>query len=454
MHVNAFTPDQPMREGVAVRGASALTGLAYRYVLALLYSFALCYAYEVLSQWWAYFGFTYKLVDRELLVVACAVAALPSIFLKARPTNFAQAAAWYLYALVFLPCLLVPVMQFSSTGERLAQVYLGTLVACIVFLAMVRPDVTRWTRPVLAPRFFWGALFAMWISLMLLVVGVFGGSLQFVGSEDIYTQRFAGAETASNPIVRYAIALLASGINPFLIAAGLYTRRYWISAVGVGGQIILFGTLAAKSVLLSPFFILGAFLMFDRESRMRGNLLLAGLIAVFVVTFPLLAVYNPVGGAIHELTTLLYLRTLLISGATYGVYEQFFSLFPLTYFSNNNVISLFVEYPFGPLSVGQAVQQFIIPSSSVELGELNANFLATDGMAALGLAGVPLAAAFAAIVLRVMSKLVSPDRTSLMVAGGTGFLLSVANTSMLTSLVTGGGIIFVLLVFLAPLNRD
>lgn len=457
MQVNAVfasVPQSPTNVPAAGGAGSMLAGGLARYVLALIYAFALCYAYHVLSLWWDYFGFTYKLTSDLLLYGACIVAAAPAVMLVARPTNFAQSAAWFVYTLIFLPSLLVPVMQFSNDLGRLAQVFGVTLAGCMAFMVLVRRDVRRIVPPVVSEQLFWGALFSVWLGMLILIIVSFGAKFQFVGSDDIYNQRFDAAGAAANPVVRYSIALLGSAIDPFLLAAGLHTRRYWIAGAGAFAQIILFGTLAAKAVLLSPLFVVGVFFLGDGRAAMHGRRLLIGLIAVFVATLPLLMRYDPRGGSVDQLVSLLYMRTLLISGATYGVYEQFFSLFPLTYYSNNSLISLFVHYPYGTLSVGQTVQQYLIPSSAIELGELNANFLATDGMAALGLAGVPLVSIVGALVLRVMSRFVAPDRTMLMMAGGTGFLLSLANTSLLTSLVTGGGILLCLLVFLAPLDRD
>lgn len=446
--------NQRASSDVAAKAATILTGGVVRYGLAVLYAFALCYAYGILSLWWGYFGFSYKLADQQFLYIACFIAAIPATLLVPRPSTFAQASAWFLYALVFLPCLLVPVMQYSSTSGRLIQVSLSTYAACVIFLVIVRANVRRIKAPDLAPKYFWGFLFIIWAAMLIIVIVAFGDALQFVGADDIYEQRYGVAENVANPIVRYSIVLLANAINPFLIASGLFARKYMIAVIGTVAQIFLFATTAAKAALLLPLFVVGVYFLADRYGQMRGNRFLVAMIGIFVLTLPLLANYNPVGGGANQLVTLLYLRTLLISGATFGVYEQFFTLYPFTYFSNNNLISLFVDYPFGSLSVGQAVQQFLIPTNGVELGELNANFLATDGIAALGLLGVPFAGAGTAIVLRFLSRLVAPERTMLMTAGGMGFLLSIANTSLLTSLVTGGGILYTSLVFLAPLDRD
>ena len=433
---------------------SILAGGFVRYGLAMLYAFALSYAYDVLSVWWAYFGFTYKLQNEEWRYGACFIAAVPATLLSARPRSFAEAAAWFLYILVFIPCLIVPVMQFSAGEARLFRVFIATFLSCVLFLLLVRGEVRQIKVPSISPRLFWSGLWIVWLAMLILVVVSFGASFQFVGADDVYTQRFLGADVAANPVVRYSIAILASAIDPFLIAFGLYSRRYWITGAGAAGQVVLFGTLAARSVLLSPFIVVAVYFLADKRGTMRGNLMLVGLLAVFIATIPLLAQYNPIGGGLNEIVSLLYLRTLLIAGATFGVYDQFFSIFPLTYFSNSNLISLFIQYPYGDLSVGQTVQQFLIPSNAADLGELNANFLATDGIAALGVVGIPIAGAATALALRILSWFVPRERMMLMVSGGTGFMISLANSSLLTSLVTGGGILLTILVSLAPSDDD
>lgn len=434
-------------------GAGFADGLLC-YFLAALYALALTYAYDVLSVWWAYYGFTYRLQDDQLRYGACLLAAGPAMLLRLRPRTFAEAAGWFLYTLVFLPCMIVPVMQFYSDLDRTIYVFGTVLVSCILFLLLVRGNARHIFIPTIPPRLFWSVIWTIWLILLGYIILSFGASFQFVGADDVYSQRFVGAEAAVNPVVRYSIALLSSAIDPFLIAYGLHSRRYWIAGAGTFAQVVLFGTLAARAVLLSPFIVLGTYFLADRRGEMRASLLLGGLLVIFVLTLPFLARYNPVGGGLNEIVSLLYLRTLLISGATFGVYDQFFSVYPVTFFSSSHIIGLFIPYPYGDLSVGQAVQQMLTPSTTIDIPELNANFLATDGVAAVGVLGVPFISAIAALALRTMSRFIAPNRMMLMTAGATGFITSMANSSLFTSLLTGGGLLLTALVCLVPFDHD
>lgn len=439
---------------VADQASGALSGALLRYGMTVTYCAALCFAYQILSQFWDYFGFTYKLTEPNLLIGVCLISALPVLLLDPHPNNFGKCAGWFIYLLVYIPSMLVPIMQFYASWSHLYFLYFCTFAGCVLFLGLLRKDIKRIKLPEMSPKLFWPIIFAIWGAIALLVMITFSGSLQFVGMDDIYIQRFAGSDViSSNAIARYGIALLASAIDPFLIGAGLYTRRYWMVGLGAIGQIMLFGTLAARSVILSPMFVVGVYLLGDRQHCLRGSTLMAGLLGLVAVTLPFMLTYDPLAGIMNQLLSLLYLRTFLISGALFGIYDQFFTNNPLTYFSYNNLISIFVHYPYGNLNVGQVVMTYIVPDAGLDLGELNASFLATDGISALGPLGVPFASVLAAILLRLMSRFIQEDKTVLMTATGTGFILSMANTSVLTALITGGGIILVCLIGVAPLKR-
>ena len=432
---------------------SEFFGAIFRFGACLLYAAMLCFAYEVLSQRWAYFGFTYRLIDSELLYPACVFAAIPAILLKQRPGTFAEGAAWFLYIFVYIPSLIVPVMQFPSEIGDTLDTYGMTFAGSVIFLAISRGEVSRIKINAITPKLFWGSLAAFWAILMIIIGYAFREKINFVGVSDIYVQRFAASEI-SNVVTRYSLALMTSSINPFIIAVGLYARKYWLVVIGVATQIFLFGTFAAKGVLLSPLFVISVYFMFDKCGKMRGNLFIIAVLFIVSATFPFLFSYRPMGGGINDLITLIYLRTLLISGAMFGVYQKIFATFPLTYYSDHSIISSFIQYPYGDLSVGQVVSLYLIPSADRNISEYNASFLATDGIAALGLGGVPIASAATALILRFMSRFIPPERTVLMVAVGTSFILSLANTSLLTSLITGGGILAVALISLAPLSRN
>lgn len=427
--------------------------LSFRYLLILIYSFVLVYVYGILSLWWAYYGFTYLLRDQSFAYLACFVAAFPALLLAARPNTIAQVAGWILYILVFLPCMLVPLMQQSQGSFHALILFAAVFVGAILFMLIARGPVKRIQPPTVPPQFFWLCFLTLWALMMGISLYGFRDQLHFAGASDIYDQRFSVTSIATNPVIRYSLMFCANAFNPFLIAYGLHKRRWGWTLLGVIAQILLFMTIAFRATLLSPIFIAGIYFLFDRRNQFKDKLFLILLVVVVISMMPLMQFYDPKAGLLGNFLSLIYLRILMISGMTFGVYDNFFSMYPVTYFSNSAFLGHLIHYPYGDLSVGQVVGLFLVPSNSRDIMQLNANFIATDGIASIGIIGVPIMCAALAAILRVLSKFIPPHRTGLAAAAMSTFFINLSNVSMLTSLLTGGGIFLTAMVFLCPIEQ-
>jgi hypothetical protein len=425
-----------------------ISQISPRYLMALIYGFVLVYVYGILSTWWGYFGFTYLLPNASVVYLACFVAAIPVLILPARATTIAQVTGWILYILVFLPCMLVPLMQQSSGPGHAATLFFAVFAGTIFFALITRPELKRICPPKVPPQVFWLVFALIWTVMMGITLYGFGGQIRFAGVEDIYDQRFASMEIGANPVIRYSLIFCANAFNPFLIAYGLHTRRWAVAGVGIASQILLYGTVAFRATLLSPLFIITIFTLFDRNGTFRVNRFFSLILALSASLLPLMQSYDPNNGLLGNILTLVYLRTLLISGVTFGVYDNFFSIFPVTHFSNSAIVGHFIQYPYGIYKIGEVVGLFLVPNQSGDLMEFNANFLATDGVASIGLIGIPVMAAALGVMLQIISKFVPKHRTRLAAASMVTFAINLSNVSMLTSLLTGGGAFLTIFAFL------
>lgn len=427
--------------------------ISFRYFLIVIYGLSLVYVYGILSLWWSYYGFTYLLRDQSFAYSSCFVAAIPALFLTDRPNTIAQVSAWILYILVFLPCMLVPLMQESQGPFHALVLFAAVFIGAILFMIIARAPVKRVQPPRIPPQLFWLGFLTAWVLMMGISLYGFRDQLHFAGVGDIYDQRFSAVAIATNPVIRYSLMFCANAFNPFLIAYGLHRRRWGWTLLGVASQVLLFMTIAFRATLLSPIFIITIYSIFDRKSRFKSQLFLICLVCVVLFLLPLMQFYDPQAGLLGNLLSLIYLRTLMISGMTFGVYDNFFTMYPVTHFSNSVFLRHLINYPYGELSVGQVVGLFLVPSNSRDIMQLNANFIATDGIASIGIIGVPLMSAVLAVVMRVLSKFIPARRTSLAAAAMVTFFINLSNVSMLTSLLTGGGIFLTLMVFLCPQER-
>lgn len=425
------------------------TSLWLRYAALLIYAIVLVYSYEILSRWWGYFGFTYWLREEYKAYAMCFVATLPALLLPRNIKSFSVFCAYIIFALVFLPCMLVPLMQQSRGEGHAMLLFLTVFISSVVFILTCRIPLKPLPTVRIPAKYFWAGFAGAYVLLTVLVVYQFGGQLRLVGVDDIYVQRFAGGEAAGGRFILYAVAFLSNVFNPFLIVAGLATRRRWLVAVGTLGQILMFATLAARSTVLSPFLIIGAWYLFRRTGTSTGLAVSSALTGAVIILLPFLASYNPVGGGLNLLLTIVYFRTLLISGAAFGVYDSFFSFNPHTYLSHSIMGRYFADYPYGDYSVGEVVGLFLTPTFGRNILEYNANFLATDGIAAFGLLGVPVAALVLAIVLVLLNRAVPRAKTGLASAMAIPFLISISNGSLFASMLTGGGLLLALLIYLS-----
>jgi hypothetical protein len=276
------------------------------------------------------------------------------------------------------------------------------------------------------------------------VLVVFGGSLQIVDFTKVYDQRQIGDELAAGTFVGYAMGHLAGSLNPLLIALGLARGRTLWVGLGAIGQLLVYAATAAKGVLLSIFLLPIFYFALIRSNELRSDRL--GLLAMVSCLAPL-----PLLGLLPDdpeswewtLAALIYMRTYGVAGTLPGIYAEFFSKNPLTYYSHINIISLFVEKPYE--DVGEQIGASVFGSDGMQA---NAGFWATDGIAAMGVAGIIIIGLFVGAFLSLVDSYLSARMRRIACFAGIPFILVICNASFLTALLTHGGILLFVLLYL------
>jgi hypothetical protein len=123
------------------------------------------------------------------------------------------------------------------------------------------------------------------------------------------------------------------------------------------------------------------------------------------------------------------------------MYINFFSSHPFTYYSHINIVSWLVHYPY-QLSLGEVIGFDLVGDDL----DANANFYATDGVAAMGAIGVVVAGAAFGLVLCVADAL-TRNRLRLACTAMIAFVMNLSNSSLFTSLITGGGAVLLCLLY-------
>jgi len=414
-------------------------------------------AYVACFQWmyinylyptWAYFGFDYYPPESKYLVLAWILSLLPSLWMPIELTRPSQLAYWVLYIVTFIPSMFVPLyVNIDPPGEI-------SLVMIVFFIGFALTGSSylfplRKLRPVrISRKMFWLVFTCIACGLAIWLLIVFKGHMQLVSFADIYDQRNKASDLAEGTWANYPLMGLTGAIDPFLMACGLYYRRWWMLLCGVVGQILVFSVLGTKGSILSVVFVPGVYALLRLGKYPFG----------LKVTFACLAVlgaaclafvfsgYDP-GPLLFVALFVVLMRTLPMGGLVTAWYYNFFQQNPLTYYSHVTGFNWFIHYPYANF-IGLEVGSFYQTGSDLDA---TAHFWAMDGLEALGLPGVLVISVFCALVFWMLdsaSERHDPRLGALVITYAT---YNLANISMFTSLFSGGlGLLTVFLYCLQP----
>jgi hypothetical protein len=423
------------RIGSFLRSRTIIVLICSLYVLA----FVLVYN-RVIVPIWGYEGFH----SRAALIHAAGgwvLAALPSLWMPIKLKRPSQVVYWLLYLLVLAPSCLVPIyaLDDQSSGPLVLAACLVTVFALtgliyrIPLLPLPRVHLERYEFTVI--------LALLSITSYALMVATFGFHFHYVSFQDTYSVRaqFQGVLSQAPALVAYAIGWQAWVINPFVMAVGLSSRRMsWVLA-GVGGQFAIYSITAFRSMLFSAGLLL--FLLWAmRVPKAFGPRLALTWAAIFAGTGASLFFGY---GLIAE--ALVGVRMTALPGLLTGYYYEFFSSHPQAHLGHSILKSL-VDYPYAvepPYLIGA----LYFHSAS---NDANANLWA-DAYANFGYAGIICFTLLLAILLWLFDSMAASSRSTRIAALVIGLpAFALANGSLLTSLLTNGLALAMLLVYLMP----
>ncbi|MGF6309321.1 hypothetical protein ABIB82_002625 [Bradyrhizobium sp. i1.8.4] len=250
-------------------------------------------------------------------------------------------------------------------------------------------------------------------------------------------------ETARNAVVRPALLNYLTGIMIGAVLPYLFThfasRRRWTPAAGV----LLFAlgfypVVNNKTVLLLPIWLPFLFWLFSRFNP-RPATILAFLVPMIV---GLLAFVVLGADRNYVVFSAINLRFLAIPSLALDQYADFFAHRELTRFCQITVLRHLSACPYGELgpTLGAIYRD----------GNFNASFLATEGIASVGLALAPVSAFVCGLVLSVGS-MVSRHLSPRFIAVSSGIAVqAIMNVPLTTGMLSNGIALLFLLWWLTP----
>jgi hypothetical protein len=443
-------PSQGAAEGLprrAIGNRGPILGGVFAYIVIFNWVYV-SYLFPV----YGYYGFALNAPDAVTLGLVSLLSLAPALWMPRRIRRPSQLIYWIIYTLVYVPSMFVPAYVQLQSPDRIRALavilFLGQgLIGASYLLPAVRIRVRALSLPM-----FWLLFGGLTFGLFGYVFFIYRGHFQLVSFQKIYEDvRFSGSAVAEGTLVDYAIMLLGAAIDPLLMAFGLAKKRKMLFAAGAAGQLILYATAGLKAYVLSPFIIVGFWLLLGRKKGAPSILSYLWALTAICAALNccnLLNLTNGDGG-LNMLAAIVFMRILGIPGLNTAYYYDFFSDHPFTLFSHVKGVSQFVAYPY-PKDIGHVIGLFYWNNPDLNA---NAHFWATDGLASCGLPGIILISGLCAILFWVLDSVSAKHGIILSSLVFVYPAMNITNISLFTSLWSGGIGFCILALLLLPVHR-
>lgn len=400
-----------------------------------------------------YLGYDYSPPGPWYVALAWILSSLPSLWMPLEISRPSMLAYWVLYLTVVIPSMFVPLFAALNPLSDIRALMLVLFAGFVIIGMIYRLPLLRLPQVRISKRVFWIGLGSLAAILMLWTLVVFHSSLQIVSFQYASELRQTAEDVMKDSKVNYAFLPLVGAIDPFLMGWGLFYKRRWMVVAGALGQLLIFMAVGFKSAPVSVAFILGFYALFRlRRPAFAVKLMIAALLFIGI---PALAYYHYY--LVQEdfsilqdiFYSVIFQRTLSWGGMATAQYYDFFQKNPLTYLSNVHGVNWFVHYPY-QYTIGEEIGLAYTGTTDLDA---TAHFWAADGLAGFGLWGILLVSVLCALIFWAVDSAAQrrdPRLTALQMSFGAVFF---ANSSLFTTMLSGGFGLLILLFYLMPLEK-
>jgi hypothetical protein len=388
---------------------------------------------------WGYQGF-HSRASLGHAAVGWILAALPSLWIPGKLERPSQVVYWLLYLLVLVPACLVPTYALDDQSSG-PLTFAASLVGAFAIIGMIyRLPLIPLPRMQVQSYEFKAALILLSIISYALIVSSFGLQFHYVSFDDTYSVRaqFQNTIEQAPTVVAYAIGWQAWVINPLVMAIGLRSRRMSWLLTGAVGEFAIYSITAFRAMFYSAALLL--YLLWAMRSEKAFG---ARLLSMWSALFAGAGALQLIGYSIIP-ESLLGVRMTALPGLLTGYYYEFFSSHPKAHLGHS-IFRFFLDYPYAvepPYLIGATY----FHSAS---NDANANVWA-DAYANFGYFGIILATLLLAAVLWSYDSMAVHCDKRLATLAMALPAFSLANGALLTSLLSNGMGLAMLLVYLMP----
>ncbi len=354
---------------------------------ALFYAFSIGVGHSLyLSVVQSFWGFNSPDYNVYTIIVIVLFIVFPVYLLPLIVTRPSTVFLYSLMFFVYIPSVVISMLNFENSLSRYFWILLFSCIGCTFSSVAVRlfgADNGGGKGPSngLVAINILGAL----ISFIYLFVE-YKDILSFSGLDDIYVQRARGAATSL--FIGYSVVYLAYVFSPFLFVCGLVYRRIFLLLFSLLCFVFIFMITAERTIILLPFAFLAIYFVFVRRGFVVSNMsylfIFGGGLILTISTF-----YQS-SHFLSELGVYFFTRTIAGPGLFVSQYYDLFSAQGYTHWSHVSIIGQLAEVPSAYIgdskwpALGKILAERVLGIES----QSNANFIATDGVAAWGGFGV------------------------------------------------------------------
>jgi hypothetical protein len=420
-------------------------------MLSIIYSIAFIWSYIFyLVPAWSYLGLTYK--DRGLfhLFQTLIFCSFPAFWMPQSIIRSSMIIYLILYVMTYIPMVIGVNL---AENFSISQTYYFNFILILSFYLVgigYKFRLYYFKRPYLELRLFWSIVFLLTIVLLIYTLYVFKNHLKFIGifSENLYDIRFSGREIeAESMTVGYFILFLANSLLPFIFAFGIIKKQYFLIIFSSICQILLYMTMANKAFVLLPIFMLFIYILYIKFKRFEIAFISIITFLLIFLSFTQIDYNDELKLFFLPLSSLFVTRTLATSTFNSIYYYDFFLNNPYTYFSHLNFLRKIINYPYDD-ELGIIVASHF---SDIDKYNANATFFITDGIAALGIFGMPIIALACSALFYLLDSITKKHNRALIILIFSSFTINLMNASLFTSFLSGGIFLTILIIiFLNP----
>ncbi len=388
-----------------------------------------------------------------ILTFAFIVIPIPQLLILVKKPS--QVIIWIIYIIIYVPLLFMPYFN----GMQWLDLIIANTSLMIGFLLLIY--CTKGKRlSFLKESYSYLKInpYLYSVSSIMLITALYHNraELRFANPldhTDVLAQRL-NKNTDNTGIYAYFFNWIASVFMPIFVISGLFFKRKKDVMYGIIICLLSYMVAANKMFLLTLMLTFLLYSMIKKSSNLFGAKILWVLTFLMVLTTLLFKYFeeSEYRLAVQSLAMMVTIRTVGIGTYNYKYYYDFFITHhhPKTYLTHISIVDYFThKYPY-EYSIGQVIGDVYFGTADYQL---NANFFISDGLSAFGIYGFILAGIACGFMLRILDSSAHNHKLELSVGLTFYAAMSLANTSLFTSFVTGGFVFIILYLYiLSPTN--